>query len=163
MELKTPITGWHRHGDERRRYRERCSFVCHFLAATRGNKGRGTKHETKSNPAATGEQARERWGWLDGGTLVVASAKDRGMRRPRLAPEAEEKEKRNSGNYLFGREHFAVIFISFPRKTLAESDGTSSGGGSSPRRAEPIIAAVSAPREIEEMSWTVHLSDLVVL
>lgn len=64
---------------ERRRYRVRRSFVCHFLAATRGNKGRGTKHETKSNPAATGEQARKAsrgWrrlvGWWGRAWLFVA-------------------------------------------------------------------------------------------
>lgn len=103
VELKMPIgrfpSPWRR---ERRRCRERArrSFVCHFLAATRGNKGRGTKRETKSNPAAaaTGEQARKasrgwRW-WVDGGgregerereegraRLFVAYGEDRGMRR----------------------------------------------------------------------------------
>ena len=56
---KCRSAAFHHHGDERRRYRVRRSFVCHFLAATRGNKGRGTKHETKSNPTATGEQARK--------------------------------------------------------------------------------------------------------
>lgn len=69
--VKTPIVGQHRYGDDRGRYTERRSFVCHFLAATRGNKGRGTKHETKSNPADDGdEETRGEGGGGGGGGLM---------------------------------------------------------------------------------------------
>lgn len=42
-----------------------------------------------------------------------------GRRMGKKGTERCEKE-RNTGNYLFGREHFVVIFIPFPRKTRRE-------------------------------------------
>lgn len=117
---------WRRGGGRRPLYTT--ALICLSFprgAATRGNKGRGTEARNKKQsvrqPFAPRAAAR--------GGCCRRPMRATGERVPPLlllfARGWVEEDGRgrtrsgewNAGNYLFGREHFVVIFISFPWKT----------------------------------------------
>jgi len=131
-------------------------------AATRGNKGRGT--EARNKKQSVRQPFVCRWavrgvallpaGWEGAPLLLLARAGARGRKGDRMRKGNNEGE-RNVGNYLFGREHFAVIFISFPRKTpltRARPDLRFHSGGVDPRERSPASLGVS-PRERDRQEW----------
>lgn len=158
----------------------RRSFVCHFLAATRGNKGRGTKHETKSNPAAaaaaTGERARgdatlARESGDDGdgvyslmGTPLLLPGEDRGM-RPVAMGIADARQPRgkargrNAGELPVRKGGISSSFLFHFRGKLGEQrnhlPAADPPGTTASRSRRPGFSG------IEEMSRSVHFPDLV--